>query len=232
MKKKEIKISPNSLDLYFECPLCFWLKYNKNIERPAVFPYGLNVKVDEVLKQDFDKHRGKRNNHPLLESNNIPAKLFNNQKLLNKWRDPKKGLAFFDQNLEATLFGVLDDILVFKAGELAPFDYKSTANRISKIYDRFQLQMDVYTYLLEQNGYSTPRKGILAFYIVDSDNPFKDKLPFRKEIHTINTEPDYVHGLFKEAVIFLKKKPPKRHSLECVFGEWFKKIKKITTHKS
>lgn len=227
MKKQEIKISPNSLDLYFECPLCFWLKINKNIERPIPFPYELNTEVDKILKQDFNKHRKKSGKHPLLEANNIPAKLFNNQKLLNKWRNPKQGLSYFDKKLQVELFGVPDDILVFKAGELAPFDYKSTANSISKIYDRFQIQMDIYTYLLEKNGYNTPRKGILAFYIVDKDNPFKDKLPFRKEIYTINTDPEYVYDMLEEAVKFLKKSVPKKHSPECTFGEWIKKVSKI-----
>ena len=72
-------------------------------------------------------------------------------------------------------------------------------------YDKFQLQMDIYTYLLEKNGYSTPRKAVLAFYIIDKDNAFGGKLPFRKEIHTIDTDSSYVEKIFKEAVESLNK---------------------------
>ena len=220
--QKELKLSPKSLALYFECPLCFWLKKAKGIERPSPYPFQLNLEVDAILKQEFDSCR-KQGSHPLLEANNIPAKLFSNQALLEEWRNINKGLRYYDKELKATLFGLPDDILDFGNGKLAPFDYKSTGKSIPKIYDRFQLQMDVYTYLLEKNGYSTPRKAILAFYIVDKENPFEDKLPFRKEIHIIETDPSYIENIFKEAVLFLKAKAPRKHSQECLFGQWLKK---------
>jgi len=223
MSNQKIKISPKALNLYFECPLCFWLEKNKRIKRPAPFPYELNTEVDELLKQDFDKHRVRGGSHPLLEANNIPAELFQNQKLLDEWRDNSRGLRYYDEKLGATLFGVVDDILDFGQVKLAPFDYKSTGKSVVKIYDRFQLQMDVYTYLLEKSGYSTPRKGILAFYVVDKENSFEDKLPFRKEIHIIDTDPSYIQKVFKEAVEFLQKAAPKEHSPECMFGKWLEK---------
>ena len=225
MNREELKISPKSLNLYFECPLCFWLEKNKNIKRPSPFPYELNLDVDEILKADFDYYRKQGGKHPLLEANNIPAKLFQNQELLNKWRKNSEGLRYYNEELKATLFGVPDDILDFGEGELAPFDYKTTGKNVPKIYDRFQLQMDIYTYLLEKNGYSTPRKGVLAFYVVDKENGFKDKLPFRKEIRVIDTDPSYIEKIFKEAINFLRKTPPKGHSPECGFGNWLKAVK-------
>jgi len=217
-----IKISPKSLNLYFECPLCFWLEKNKGVGRPSPYPFQLNLEVDNILKQDFDKHRQNGGSHPLLEANNIPAKLFQNQTLLNEWRDSSKGLKSEDFN--AVLYGVLDDVLDFGNGKLAPFDYKSTGEKVPDIYDKFQLQMDIYTYLLEKNGYSTPKKAVLAFYIVDKDNTFEGKLPFRKEIHVIDTDSSYVEKIFKEAVEFLKKPAPKKHSKECIFGRWLRQI--------
>lgn len=220
--QKELKISPKSLSLYFECPLCFWLKKVKSIERPSPYPFQLNLEVDEVLKQEFDNYR-KQGSHPLLEANNIPAKLFSNQSLLDEWRDTNKGLRYYDKDLKATLFGVADDILDFGEGKLAPFDYKSTGKEVARVYDEFQLQMDLYTYLLEKNGYSTPRKAILAFYIIDSENPFQGKLPFRKELHVIETDPSYIEKIFKEAILFLRAKAPQEHSPECLFGQWLRK---------
>jgi len=93
---------------------------------------------------------------------------------------------------------------------------------VATVYDRFQLQMDVYTFLLEKNGYKTVRKGCLAFYVVDKENGFNDKLPFRKEIHMIDTDPSYVQGVFTEAVELLRKDAPPPHSSDCKFGQWFK----------
>lgn len=227
MNGKPINLSPNSLNLYFECPLCFWLDKKMGIRRPQPYPYALNAAVDYLLKEEFDKYRKKRELHPLLVANNIPAKLFRNQKLLDEWRNNLKGIRFYDAELDATLFGAVDDVLEFSDGKLAPLDYKSTGSTAARVYDRFQLQMDIYTFLLEKQGYKTVRKGCLAFYIVDKGNGFNDKLPFRKEIHTIDTDPTYVHKLFKEAVSLLRGGAPLNHSSECQYGTWLGKLNSI-----
>ncbi|MFH1714354.1 MAG: PD-(D/E)XK nuclease family protein [Candidatus Nealsonbacteria bacterium] len=221
MQERPINLSPSSLNLYYECPFCFWLEKKMGIRRPQPYPYALNAAVDYLLKEEFDRYRKKRELHPLLVANNIPAKLFSNQKLLDEWRNNFKGLRFFDTELQATLFGAVDDVLEFSDGKLAALDYKSTGSKSANVYDRFQLQMDVYTFLLEKQGYKTVRKGCLAFYIVDKENGFNDKLPFRKEIIMIDTDPDYVQGTFKEAVGCLRGGRPQGHSPDCQYGRWF-----------
>ena len=220
---KKIKLSPSSLNLFLECPCCFWLEKRKGIKRPPSYPYALNQAVDTLLKQEFDIYRAEGEPHPLILANKIPAKLFPNQDLLNQWRSNFVGIRFYDSDLNATLFGAVDDILEFKDGKLAPMDYKSTGSKVANIYDRFQIQMDVYTYLLEKNGFSISKKGYLAFYIVDKENGFGDRLPFRKELHEIETNPSDVPELFKDAVLILKKENPPPHSPDCKYGQWLKK---------
>ena len=217
----QVQLSPNSLNLYYECPFCFWLEKRMGIKRPQPYPYALNSAVDILLKEEFDKYRKKRELHPLLVAYNIPAKLFPNQKLLDEWRNNRKGIRYYDAELDATLFGAVDDVLEFSDGKLAPMDYKSTGSKTANVYDRFQLQMDVYTFLLEKNGYKTIRKGCLAFYVVDKENGFNDRLPFKKEIITIDTDSSYVQGLFAEAVTFLRNDAPSAHSQDCKYGQWF-----------
>src|SRR4030042_1329871 len=162
MDEKPIKLSPSSLNLYLECPCCFWL-------------------------------------------------------------DKKMGIRYFDEELGATIFGAVDDVLEFSDGKLAPLDYKSTGSSVANVYDRFQIQMDIYTYLLEKNGFPTPRKGYLAFYIVDKKNGFNDRLPFRKEIKEIDSDPSDIPQLFKEAVSLLRRVAPPPHSQDCQYGQWLKK---------
>ena len=218
--QKPIQLSPNSLNLFLECPHCFWLEKRQGIKRPPPYPYALNMAVDTLLKKEFDGYRAKGERHPLLESRALPAKLFSNQDLLNQWRSNFVGIRFYDSKVEAALFGAVDDILEFQDGKLAPLDYKSTGSSAPNIYDRFQIQMDVYTYLLEKNGFATPRKGYLAFYIVDKTNGFGDRLPFRKELHEIETNPDDIPELFQDAVAVLKQLKPPLHSLDCPFNKW------------
>lgn len=220
-----IKLSPNSLNLFLECPHCFWLEKKKGIKRPPPYPYTLNMAVDFLLKEEFDEYRQKDEAHPLISENNIPARLFPNQELLNKWRNNLRGIGYYDNKLNATLFGAVDDILQFSNNKLAPLDCKSTEGKVAKVYDHFQLQMDVYTYLLEKNGYSTPGKGYLAFYVVDKGSGFNNRLPFKKELHEIKTDPSYVKNLFKDAVTVLNRKTPPLHSSDCKFAHWFKEVK-------
>ena len=227
----QIKLSPNSLNLYYECPLCFWLDKRMRIRRPQPYPYALNAAVDVLLKEEFDKYRKKGELHPLLAANNIPAKLFPNQKLLDEWRNNFKGIRYYDPTLDATLFGAVDDILEFSDGRLAPLDYKSTGSKVPTVYDRFQLQMDIYTYLLEKNGYKTIKKGCLAFYIVDKENGFEDKLPFKKEIHMIDTDSSYIQNLFEEAANLLRGPEPVSHSADCQYGRWLQEISDLTKSK-
>jgi hypothetical protein len=222
---KSIQLSPNSLNLFLECPLCFWLEKNSGIKRPLAYPYEFNKKMDELLKEEFDLYRKKDLEHPLFGENNINAKLFKNQKLLNQWRSNLAGIRYFDQDLEATLFGAVDDVLDFGKAGIAPLDYKSTGMAISKIYDRFQLQMDIYTFLMEKNGYKTTGRGYLAFYVVDKNRGFIDRLPFNKEIIEIETNLSDIYEIFKEAVMLLKSQRPKKHSKDCQFGKWFEAIK-------
>lgn len=227
MNQKPIQLSPNSLNLFLECPACFWLEKKQGIKRPPPYPYALNTAVDVLLKEEFDQYRSKGERHPLMIDNNIQAKLFPNQNLLNQWRNNLNGIRFYDENLAATIFGALDDVLEFPDGKLAPLDYKSTGSAVANIYDRFQLQMDVYTYLLERNGFTTTRKGYLAFYIVDKHNGFVDRLPFKKELHEIETNPQDVPEIFSDAVAVLRQNNLPLHSADCKFGYWLRQVNLI-----
>lgn len=229
--EKKIQLSPNSLNLFLECPHCFWLDKSLGIKRPPPYPYALNSAVDTLLKEEFDTYRAKNLPHPLLKEHNINARLFSNQRLLNQWRDNFAGIRYYDRDLDATLFGAVDDVLQFdsSAGSeqamIAPLDYKSTGSSAANVYDRFQLQLDTYTFLMEKNGYKTPRKGYLAFYIVDKTRGFIDRLPFRKEVIEIETNPGDIYEIFKDAVACLRESQPPKHSSDCQFSKWLQGAK-------
>ena len=225
MPEKTIKLSPNSLDLFLECARCFWLDKKAGIKRPVIFSYSLNTSLDQLMQEEFDAYRQKGFLPPFVEQKNIKATLFSNQKLLNAWRDSKEGITYYDKNSKAELFGILDDILEFSDGNLAVLDYKSTGENIAKIYDRFQLQLDSYTFLLEKNGYKTKKKAYLAFYAIDGSGGFIDRLPFQKKIIEVKTNPVEVEDIFKDAVKCLRETVSMDHSHDCIFGKWLAKVK-------
>jgi hypothetical protein len=217
-----LKISRANLQLFKECPRCFWLYKHKDIRRPQGYPYTLSIAVDQLLKAEFDQYRERREMHPVLVGHKglEKAKLFSDQAQLQKWRNNFEGLKYHDEDLDATLFGAVDDMLEFPDGSLAVIDYKSSGAKEILVYDDYKMQMDIYTYILEQIGYKTAKKGYFVFYQVDKTDGFKGRLPFRGEIREVNADPSYVHDLFAQAVALARSDvPPKSHS-DCEYCLW------------
>ena len=55
---KNNKISRSQIELFIDCPRCFWLDVKLKIKRPEKFGSGyIGSKYDPLLKNYFDKHR-------------------------------------------------------------------------------------------------------------------------------------------------------------------------------
>jgi hypothetical protein len=70
---KSFKISRSKIDLFIECPRCFYLDRRLGVGRPPGFPFSLNSAVDALLKQEFDAYRAKGEAHPLQKTYGIDA---------------------------------------------------------------------------------------------------------------------------------------------------------------
>src|SRR5258708_38041549 len=68
-----LKFSRSKLDLFAQCPLCFYLDIRLGVGRPPSFPFTLNNAVDTLMKKEFDIHRAKGNSHPLMKKYGIDA---------------------------------------------------------------------------------------------------------------------------------------------------------------
>src|SRR5258708_690172 len=177
-KFSSLKISRSGLNLFLDCPRCFWLDVHHKIRRPRGFPYTLSNAVDFLVKQEFDKYRKQGTLPPILARHITDAKLYNGPELA-VWRENFKGVQYFDEELNALLYGAVDDVLQFADGSLAVIDYKSSGSREIKIYDDYQKQMEVYSYLLHQNGFKTHPEAYFVFYQVDkTGGGFQNALPF------------------------------------------------------
>ena len=58
-------ISRSKIDLFIECSRCFYLDRRLGVGRPPGFPFNLNSAVDHLLKQEFDIHRAKGEQHAI-----------------------------------------------------------------------------------------------------------------------------------------------------------------------
>lgn len=209
MIERGLKISRSGLKLFLECPRCFWLDLHHRIKRPPSYPYTLSSAVDFLVKQEFDKYRATGSLPPVFAREGLDAKLYPGEELAT-WRNNFKGISHFDEDLNALLYGAVDDVLEFADGSLAVVDYKSTGSREITIYDDYRKQMDVYTHILNRMGHATRPHAYFVFYQVDkTGGGFSNALPFTEELRRVDADPSWVAGAFEKAVQTARQtKPP------------------------
>ncbi len=162
------KLSPSTLNLFKECPRCFWLTHHKVWKRPAgIFP-SLPSGMDRILKNHFDKFMEKGQLPPELCENDHcqNLKLFNDKEKLGVWRNNWKGISFTDKKGNE-LHGAVDNILINKTNKkLIVLDYKTRGYALKEdTAEHYRLQMNIYNFLLRKNGYETEDYGFLLFYV-------------------------------------------------------------------
>lgn len=225
MTNQKMRISRSGLQLFCECPRCFWLDRKNIAKRPHPYPYTLSDAADKLAKREFDGYRSKGILPAVLKNLN-GAKLFLDQELLNKWRDNFQGLNWFDQNLDVEIFGAIDDCLQFESGQLAVIDYKTSGALEIVIYPDYQFQMNVYTFLLEKMGYQTKNKAYFIFYQVDkARDSFNSQLLFKEQLKEIETNSVVVYPIIEQAVKVLRLEKPPLESADCQYCQWRNKQK-------
>jgi len=208
LKNKPIRLSPTTgLNLFRECLRCFWLHYNEKVHRPrGIFP-SLPGGMDLVIKDYFDQYRGSL--PPELEGK-AEGMLVQDKKLVDQWRNWRTGLEYYDKNLNAVLFGALDDCLIDKTRGSAPH------NGDSERY--YKLQLSSYMLLLESNGYPVGDSAYLVYYY-----PKKVEtggvVSFSVEPIKISASAGFAKETFEAAVNFLKGPLPKHHT-DCEYCMW------------
>lgn len=149
-----------------ECPRCFWLTQHKVWKRPAgIFP-SLPSGMDRILKTHFNKFMEKGQLPPEICENGEckNMKLFNDHELLAIWRSNFKGIVYKDKQGNI-LKGAVDNILM-KGKKLIVLDYKTRGYDLKEdTAEHYQLQLDIYNFLLRKEGYDTEDYSFLLFYI-------------------------------------------------------------------
>ncbi len=177
-KKNNWKLSRSKLDLFLQCPKCFYVDNRLGIKRPPGYPFNLNSAVDHLLKKEFDIHRAENKNHPLIEKYGVDARPVTHEKL-DEWRENFKGVRYEHPKTGLTIMGAIDDLWINSKDEYIVVDYKATSKdgKIEKLDQGWQIgykrQMEVYQWLLRQNGYKVSNTGYFVYC-----NGIKDKEAF------------------------------------------------------
>lgn len=201
------KLSPSSLNLFLDCPRCFWLDRNKGIKRPrGIFP-SLPGGMDTVIKGYFDKYRLKNELPPEIKGK-IPGKLFSDLATLEKWRNwQTSNLCYEDKNSNAILRGALDDCIVENDCYI-PLDYKTRGSELnSDPREYYQNQLDCYTLMLNSSGYKTKGLAYLIYYWPEETKE-DGIVKFHVEPIKIETYIESAKDIVKKAATLLSSKIP------------------------
>ncbi|MBU1255420.1 MAG: PD-(D/E)XK nuclease family protein [Patescibacteria group bacterium] len=180
-QKNNFKLSRSKIDLFLNCPRCFYLDNRLGVARPPGFPFALNSAVDALLKKEFDIHRAKGEAHPMMKYYKIKAIPFEHE-MMDEWRENFKGIQYTHPETGLIISGAIDDIWINPQKELLIVDYKSTSKDGEINLDAdwqigYKRQMEIYQWLFRQNGFKVSKTGYFVYA-----NGKKDKEAFDKKL--------------------------------------------------
>lgn len=181
------KVSRSKIELFMQCPRCFWLDTKLKIKRPNGPPFNINKTIDELYKKEFDGYRAKSQPHPIMTENKVQAVPYAHQDL-DKWRHNFTGVVALHEPTNLHVFGAVDDIWVNDDGELIVVDYKATSKASGVGIDSdwqisYKRQMEVYQWLLRQNGFVVSDTGYFVYTNAQIDRDgFGDHLDFETKL--------------------------------------------------
>lgn len=202
---KHFRLSRSKIDLFLECPKCFYIDNKLGTARPPGYPFNLNNAVDELLKKEFDVHRANGSKHPLAEAYGVDAVPFAHADV-DAWRDAlKRGVEVKHKPTGITVRGGIDDVWVKPDGELIVVDYKATSKneRITELNDTWHIgykrQMEVYQWLFRQNGFKVSDTGYFVYANASKDRAaFDGKLEFEVTLVPYTGDASWVDGTLLE----------------------------------
>lgn len=202
--KEPFRISRSKIDLFLNCPRCFYLDRRMGVGQPPGYPFSLNSAVDKLLKKEFDAHRAKGTPHPLMEHYGVDAVPFVHPKM-DEWRDSlKRGITYTDPETNLTITGGVDDVWVNPKGKLIIVDYKATSKTGEVSLDAdwqigYKRQMEVYQWLFRKNGFEVSDTGYFVYCNGDADKEaFDAKLEFDIKLIPYDGDPSWVEGAVRQ----------------------------------
>ncbi len=193
------KLSRSRIELFMQCPRCFWLAERLKISRPSGPPFNINKTIDELLKKEFDRYRKNGTPHPLMLDNNIKAVPYQHP-MLDTWRYNFTGVSAVHKETNFHIYGAIDDVWVDEEGELIVVDYKATSKSKDVDIDSewqisYKRQMEIYQWLLRRNGFMVNNRGFFVYTNARIDvDEFNDSLEFRTKLIPYEGDDGWIDG--------------------------------------
>lgn len=227
------KLSRSKIELFVNCPRCFYLDRRLGVSQPPGFPFALNSAVDKLLKKEFDAYRLKGEAHPLMLQAGVAAVPFRHQDL-DFWRDALHGgMQYLHQATNFLLTGAVDDVWSGPEGELFIVDYKSTSKDEEVSLDAdwqvsYKRQMEIYQWLFRKNGFKVSPTGYFVYCNGDtSRDAFDARLEFRIKIIPYTGDDSWIEPKILAMRQCLEKEAVPPYSPDCDFCTYQRILKEV-----
>lgn len=226
------KLSRSKIDLFLNCPRCFYMDRRLGVGQPPGFPFNLNSAVDTLLKREFDIHRAAKTPHPLMAAYGLNAVPFQHEEL-DEWRENFHGVQYLHSATNLLLTGAVDDLWINPAGEIIVVDYKSTSKKEEVSLDAdwqigYKRQMEFYQWLLRQNGYKVSDTGFFVYCNGDADKAaFDAKLEFDIKLIPYTGNDSWVERAVKDAHACLVLESIPDSGKDCDFCNYYSARSKL-----
>lgn len=195
-------LSRSKLQLFLDCPRCFYLDRRLGVGQPSGPPFTLNVAVDELLKREFDEYRAKGKPHPIMHTFGVEAVPLRDARM-DVWRDNRKGVRVPYKGFE--FYGAVDDVWLGDDGRLIVVDYKATgvdkpATLDDAWKDGYKRQMEVYQWLLRGIGEDVSSTGYFLYASAQKSHSALDAvLKFTMTLLPYEGDASWVEDALEEA---------------------------------
>ncbi len=205
-QEEPFKLSRSKIDMFIECPRCFYLDRRIGVAKPSLPSFTLNNAVDHLMKKEFDVHRAAATPHPLLKAYGLDLVPFKHPNI-DEWRENFVGVQYHHEPSNFLVFGAVDDLWVNpkgpSKGQIHVIDYKATSKdsavkelEDTKWHDQYRRQMEIYQWLLRNNGLDVSDTGYFVYVNGRKDlKAFDGKLEFDINLIPYEGKSDWVDGV-------------------------------------
>ncbi|MCM8818308.1 MAG: PD-(D/E)XK nuclease family protein [Candidatus Omnitrophica bacterium] len=224
-RNEKIGLSAHSLNIFNECPKCFYLSVKEGFSRPRGPMPSIATGIDSLIKEYFEFYRKKEKLPPFLIGK-IEGKLISTLK--------KTYYYDIEENKNYYLWGRLDEIIQTPEGFYVPLDHKTRASLPPKgdPHHAYQFQLGIYSLLLKkENKGNEVDFGYLVYYYPEKSmtdyeaDKIRNIINFNFEVKKVELDIKYIKTIIKDAIKCLDKNMVPERGPNCEYCDWVENIK-------
>lgn len=220
----DAKISRSTLELFLQCPRCYYREVVQGKRRPNGIIPRLNLAVDAILKREFDFYRTRQQPHPLMTQYRVDGLPLQHPDL-QEWREASRGIRCLWQN--RPVYGAVDDVWQLRDGSLAVVDYKATSvnDPVSEVVGERQSnarQLEMYTWIFHQAGFHMADVGYLVIANADREaSTLSPAWPVSLTVMKLPLDTTWVEAALHDLVLVEARSELPKSARDCPWCKYF-----------